>query len=499
MAIHIFCNILVLLSLIAIFSIPLTTSKPGRLSVHGGQTTRNYVAGSSVASGQHEYETHYYKQTLDHFNYQPQSYETFGQRYVVSFKHWKGANASAPILAYLGAEESIDPYIDGIGFLTDNAAQFGALIVYIEHRFYGMSIPFVTMEEALKNETLRGYFNSAQAIADYAEILLHIKRKFSAQNSPIIVVGGSYGGMLAAWFRLKYPHIVLGALASSAPILYFDNISPPEGYYLVATKAFREASESCYKTIKRSWSKIDKVAAAENGLSILAKKFKSCKPLKHARHLKDYLVRLYSAAAQYDTPQEYPYDGGINRICKVIDTAPKGADTLDKIFSGVIGYYGNLSCYTIDGQDSLTGWDWQTCSDLVITMGVDGNETMFPAEPLDMKEYIGDCKRMYGVSPRPHWITTYFGGHNIKVVLRRFGSNIIFSNGLSDPYSSGGVLEDISDSIRAVHTAKGSHCMDLFPAIEYDPEWLVLQKKKEVEIVSGWLLKYYQDLRQDSS
>lgn len=46
----------------------------------------------------------------------------------------------------------------------------------------------------MENDTIRGYFNSAQALADYAEVLLHVKDKFSAQNSPVIVVGGSYGG-----------------------------------------------------------------------------------------------------------------------------------------------------------------------------------------------------------------------------------------------------------------------------------------------------------------
>lgn len=50
------------------------------------------------------------------------------------------------------------------------------------------------MEEAMKHENIRGYFNSAQAIADYAEVLLYTKRRLSALNSPIIVVGGSYGG-----------------------------------------------------------------------------------------------------------------------------------------------------------------------------------------------------------------------------------------------------------------------------------------------------------------
>ncbi|MCD7468711.1 hypothetical protein HAX54_007129 [Datura stramonium] len=73
----------------------------------------------------------------------------------------------------------------------------------MEHRYYGKSRPFGTMEEVLKDKDVRGYFNSAQAIADYAELLLHLKEKFSAQNSPIIVIGGSYGGMLASWFRMN--------------------------------------------------------------------------------------------------------------------------------------------------------------------------------------------------------------------------------------------------------------------------------------------------------
>ncbi|KAJ4837390.1 hypothetical protein Tsubulata_029287 [Turnera subulata] len=471
------------------------------LSVHAADPKAKNSATNNVPPAvlSEEYQVFYYNQTLDHFNLQPQSYATFPQRYVVSFKHWRGANASAPILVYMGAESTLTVSGTG-GFFPDTAARFDALQVYIEHRFYGESVPFVKQEQALENATLRGYFNSAQALEDYAEIIMYIKKVLSAEKSPVIVVGGSYGGMLAAWFRLKYPHVALGALASSAPILYFDSIIPPEGYFTVMTKDFKETSENCYKIINESWSEIDRVAAAKDGLSILSKKFKTCQPLNSTGDLKEYLVDLYSTAAQYDKPLHR-----IDMVCKGIDSAPKGADILEKIFAGVVSYYGNASCYIHHDQESffsaetMRGWSWQVCSDLVISMGIDDNATMFQPDPWNLTAFVDYCNYRYGVPPRPHWITTYFGGYDIKEVLRRFGSNIIFSNGLYDPYSSGGVLEDISDSILAVKTREGSHCMDISVPRKDDPEWLVLQRNIEMEIISGWLLKYYQDLLEEDA
>ncbi|KAH8501837.1 hypothetical protein H0E87_016565 [Populus deltoides] len=96
----------------------------------------------------------------------------------------------APIFAYLGEESSLNDDLGSIGNLSDNVARFGALQVYIEHRLHGESIP-----EALKDADLRGYFSSAQALPDYAEVLLHIKKKYPADSTPVMVFGGSYGGL----------------------------------------------------------------------------------------------------------------------------------------------------------------------------------------------------------------------------------------------------------------------------------------------------------------
>ena len=85
-----------------------------------------------LANYSEDIKTFYYKQTLDHFNYGPQSYQTFQQRYLINSKYWGGANSSAPIFAYLGAEAPIDSSPTSAGFLKDNAASFNALLVYIE-------------------------------------------------------------------------------------------------------------------------------------------------------------------------------------------------------------------------------------------------------------------------------------------------------------------------------------------------------------------------------
>ncbi|XP_059639254.1 uncharacterized protein LOC132281573 [Cornus florida] len=435
-----------------------------------------------------EFRTFFYTQTLDHFNYRPQSYTTFKQKYVINSKHWGGAKKNAPIFVYLGEESPLEEVPDS-GFLHDNAHRFKALLIYIEHRFYGKSVPLRSFEKAMKNVTLRGYFNSAQALADYAEIILYVKEKFHTHYSPVIVFGGSYGGMLATWFRLHYPHIALGALASSAPILYFDDIIPQNMYHSIVTKDFREASESCYQTIKNLWSEIDKVASQSNGVLILSQKFKTCKPLNGSRLLKDYLEGHYMNAAQYNGPPTYP----VTKICQAIDGAPKGTDILGRIFAGLVAYKGKNSCYDMTPTPSQTevGYDWQTCSEMVMPFGSDD---MFPNRQFNLSDFTKECINTFGVPPRPHWVTTYYGGHDIKLVLQKFASNIIFSNGLRDPYSGAGVLEDISDTILAVHTANGSHCLDLLGANKKDPYWLVEQRQREAEIIKGWIKKYNVDL-----
>jgi len=50
-------------------------------------------------------------------------------------------------------------------------------------------------------------------------------------------------------------------------------------------------------------------------------------------------------------------------------------------------------------------------------------------QPFDLKGSIEGCQQQWGVTPRPMWPTVAWGGKRIETA-----SNIVFSNGLLDPW-----------------------------------------------------------------
>nr|GEW67240.1 lysosomal Pro-X carboxypeptidase [Tanacetum cinerariifolium] len=132
---------------------------------------------------------------------------------------------------------------------------------------------------------------------------------------------------------------------------------------------------------------------------------------------------------------------------------------------------------------------------MVMPMSSNRNSSMFPEWEYNFTSYAEECWDEFHVIPKPTWITTQFGGHNHRSVLQTFGSNIIFSNGLLDPWSGGGVLENISDSIVALVTEKGAHHLDLRGATADDPDWLVEQRASKIKIIDGWIGDYYKKMK----
>src|ERR1043166_3571963 len=80
----------------------------------------------------------YHRQPVDHFSFSKG--DSFLQRIIISTDNW-GGNGS-PIFFYTGNEGDIFMFANNTGFMWDNAKDFKAMVVFAEHRYYGVSLPY---------------------------------------------------------------------------------------------------------------------------------------------------------------------------------------------------------------------------------------------------------------------------------------------------------------------------------------------------------------------
>ena len=123
------------------------------------------------------------------------------------YDHFWEPNKGLPVFLYTGNESPVEEYVNNTGLMWDLAPQHKALVIFAEHRYFGESIPKL---DGVVN--CMSYLSSEEALADYASLVNHMRREWGAGESAFIAFGGSYGGMLASWMRIQYPHAI-GKLA----------------------------------------------------------------------------------------------------------------------------------------------------------------------------------------------------------------------------------------------------------------------------------------------
>jgi len=87
-----------------------------------------------------------------------------------------------------------------------------------------------------------------QAMADYAWFIQKLRQRLGCTTGqcPIVTFGGSYGGMLVAWFRQKYPQLTVGGVGSAAIIDFYPRAGRQQVLWNVTRRTFEASGgESC--------------------------------------------------------------------------------------------------------------------------------------------------------------------------------------------------------------------------------------------------------------
>ncbi|XP_025204425.1 lysosomal Pro-X carboxypeptidase-like [Melanaphis sacchari] len=466
-----------------------------------------------LANGGYVYKTEYFTVPVDHFSYT--NNDTFRMKYLINDTYWERENG--PIFFYAGNEGAIEMFCENTGFMWEIAAEFRALVVFAEHRYYGVSMPYGN--KSYDDASRLGYLTSQQALADYVDLITYLRHNgsFSSRGldgagdiydldaddtqpssspNPVIAFGGSYGGMLAAWFRIKYPAVVEGAIASSAPIWQFTGMTPCNAFYRVTSSVYKNASAECGLTILASWKAINNVTKTVEGKAWLSQKWKLCSPLTNDNDvltLKQWVSELYVnlAMINYPYPANFltPLPGNpVKEVCKPMKNHKEDDLTLlGSVFQGLnvyFNYTGTSQCLDILTSSAPTlgekGWGYQSCTEMVMPMCSNGVKDIFEKQPWNYEANAKYCFETYGVLPSIYAIEKTYGGKNLNAA-----SNIIFSNGLLDPWSSGGVLRDISKTVLAVVIPESAHHLDLRASHPKDPESVVKARR----FYKNWIKK----------
>lgn len=456
------------------------------------------VAFLSFAGAIVPYKTAYFEQKLDHFNFVQDA--TFKQRYLYTDQYW---DEKGPIFFYTGNEGAISGFWDNSGFVFEAAEKFNALVIFGEHRYYGESLPFG--KESFDHDKI-GYLMIEQAMADFAVLVTELKIQFKATMSKVVAFGGSYGGILSAYMRFKYPNVIDAALAASAPIymVTFEG-KEREFFFSAVTQDFYKADPNCPGSIVTAFEMIVMLSKqGTKGLSEISKIFKLCKPIESVDqipHFFGWIRNAFTTLAMGD----YPYPTNflaqlpghpVNVVCKMMASASSKLEGLAGATALVYnGTNGTLSCLDPDseyiecadptgcglGPDSLA-WDYQACTEVALPAGSNNKTDMFPVLPFTTEMRASYCLEKWGVTQRPDWPLIQLWGKDISS-----SSNIIFSNGDLDPWRPGGVLEDVSPTLVAVLVKGGAHHLDLRASNPLDPPTVTQAREEELELIRKFI------------
>jgi pimeloyl-ACP methyl ester carboxylesterase len=441
---------------------------------------------------------HFYTQFIDHFSWGNATYQ---QRYFTYDKWYK---PGGPIFFYNGNEADVEIFANWTGLMWENGQEFNALLVFAEHRYFGESLPcaggFLECGD---------YLSTEQAMADFAALIVHLRTVDYPDAGIAVTFGGSYGGMLAAWMRMRYPGVVAGAIASSAPIGCMSPTYDKASYWAVVSRdatAAGGAAPNCSVNVHQAIEDIFTLIQTPEGCQQVQDLLHLCQtPTAADGDQLGYFVQAafdsmamgnypfptyyISGAPGYPAPA-WPMRVACSKIAVAGSTPQSRITQLYEAVSVMDNITGTQQCYNTSGENPSVFspiWDFMVCTNALINEqpyfpAVGPPQDMFWAQPQWSDSKLNAyCETTYGKTPRWGELNMGLGVEAISA-----SSNIIFANGLLDPWHSGGILQNVSDTIQAHIIPEGGH-LDLFFTTPQDPPIVADVRRAQMDNIRMWM------------
>lgn len=397
----------------------------------------------------------HFTQRIDHKN--PQR-GVFSQRYFLDESYSAGNDAT--ILFYLCGQESCSQDVLN-GSIRDLAQKYHAKLIALEHRYYGQSMPVKDFEP----DSMR-FLNTQQVLAD----LVYFENEIKIQNKwtgPWIVVGGSYSGAIAAYYRIKFPNMVAGAIASSAPVMAKENFME---YDQLVTQA---AGPVCAQAINEVVHIIDN--ASENLESM--ERIKNLFASSEVKNNTDFINLTADIAASAIM------HGERDKFCNYLISSPNPLQGY-ALFARELFQNFQISPVSLTPQGALSEnindfnlgfglrqWYYQVCTEYGDWENAQPNPFLSTRSPRINSMYrYKTCKRLFNLRTSAN--TGYINAAYYRPLLTPEASNIYFINGENDPMSYLSITPRNGNATNNKFTyhliQNGARCDDMQPSSATD-------------------------------
>lgn len=362
------------------------------------------------------------------------------------------------------------------------APAWGGLLLFPEQRYYGTSLPFGA--ESFSAGNIK-FLSTSQVLEDYAALVSHLKRSLpGASNCPVVAFGGSYGGTLAALLRASHPETVVGSLAASSELGYYDLAGWAEhdvtefSFEEIVLRDYQLADSSCPTALQAVISALDKLPAQEvaQGLHLCS-----------SAALKPRQSSMFVYALEGLPQMDYPYQIGampaspVKRVCEIALSrsvansghALQAAAAVTDMFFGYDGRHcvespgvGGLGNTPGDGPGP-DSWGYQSCTETLHSFSARG----FRSYNFSFEGSVALCAQLFNhtVKPETDKLAVEFGGYGLAEGTAGV-RNLIWSHGTLDPWH--GWFRNIKPPRAGVHhflMEGAAHHLDLRAPNKADP------------------------------
>ncbi|KAF3815409.1 hypothetical protein GH733_016791 [Mirounga leonina] len=496
-------------------------------------------------------------QPLDPFNTSDR--RSFLQRYWVNDQHW--ASQHGPVFLHLGGESRLGSGSVMRGKKQGGETQLGSWwgqggelrlmelqlasppTIYSSQGtlqpwpqpggpwFYGLSIPAGGLDVAQL-----GFLSSRHALADVASARLALARLFNVStSSPWICFGGSYAGSLAAWARLKFPHLIFASVASSAPVRAvldfseYNEVSaagggcargPQRGEPLIPSPAVPlqvvsrsltstavGGSPECLAAASAAFAEVERrLRAGPGARAALRAELGACSSLGRTEdqaELLGALQALVGGVVQYDAQAGVPLS--VRRLCGLLlEGRSNGSRSapylgLRRAVQVVLHSLGQR-CLSFSRAETVAQlkvtaphvssmgerqWLYQTCTEFGFYVTCEDPGCPFSQLPA-LPSQLELCERVFGLSASSiaravAQTNSYYGGQTPGA------TQVLFTNGDTDPWHVLSVTRASGPSESALLIPGASHCMDMAPKRPSDSPSLRLGRQSIFQQLQAWL------------